>query len=152
MKTSRQNIEKNKSNHVDSKEEHDIKYQNETTTTANFNHEVPPIQDYLTTSTTVRPTKRRPSKEDSVCKLPTEPELDVGYEAGYLFGTTKDSRIEYTDIQTKLKKSYDISLEFKTDQPDGVLFYAADSRHTDFIVLYLKDGFVRIEDSKIYYK
>lgn len=105
-------------------------------------HEIPPLQEYLTTSTTVRPTKRRPNKQDDMCKLPTEPELDVGFEAGYLFGTTIDSRIEYTEIPTKLKKGYDISLEFKTDQPDGVLFYAADSRHTDFIVLYMKDGYV----------
>lgn len=105
-------------------------------------HEIPPLQEYLTTSTTVRPTKRRPNKQDYMCKLPTEPEVDVGFEAGYLFGTTIDSRIEYTEIPTKLKKGYDISLEFKTDQPDGVLFYAADSRHTDFIVLYMKDGYV----------
>jgi laminin, alpha 3/5 len=43
-------------------------------------------------------------------------------------------------VPAKLKKSYDISLQFKTDQPDGVLFYAADARHTDFIALYMKGG------------
>lgn len=125
---SNKNIEKDQSQH------HDY----------NVSHEIPPLQEYLTTSTTVRPTKRRPSKQDSICKLPIEPELDVGFEAGYQFGTTLDSRIEYADIPTKLKKGYDISLEFKTDHSDGVLFYAADSRHTDFIVLYMKGGFVRI--------
>jgi len=136
--------ESRKTNHEDLEEKHNTIHQNEVTVTekGQDNHEIPRTQEYLTTSTTVRPTKRRPNKEDSVCKLPTESEPDVGYEAGYLFGTIKDSRIEYTDIQTKLKKGYDISLEFKTDQPDGVLFYAADSRHTDFIVLYMKDGFV----------
>lgn len=105
-------------------------------------HEIPPLQEYLTTSTTVRPTKRRPNKQDYMCKLPTEPELDVGFEAGYLFGTTIDSRIEYIETPTNFELRYNISLEFKTDQPDGVLFYAADSRHTDFIVLYMKDGYV----------
>lgn len=102
-------------------------------------------QEYLTTSTTIKPTRRRPSKQDSTCKLPAEPELDVGYEAGYRFGTAIDSRIEFNEVPSKLKKGYEISLEFKTDQPDGVLFYAADSRHTDFIVLYLQDGYVCIQ-------
>lgn len=105
------------------------------------NYNVKP-QEYLTTSTTVRPTRRRPNKQDPICKLPADPEYDVGYEAGYRFGTTIDSRIEYTDIPAKFRKGYELSLEFKTDKPDGVLFYAADSRHTDFIVLFLLDGYV----------
>lgn len=108
-------------------------------------HPTPPPKEYLTTSTTVKPTKRRPIKPDSVCKLSPDPEPDVGYEAGHRFGTVIDSRIEFNDVPSKLKKGYEISLEFKTDQPDGLLFYAADSRHTDFIALYLQDGYVRIK-------
>lgn len=109
------------------------------------NHSTPPLyQDYLTTTTTIRPTKRRLNKQDSVCKLPAQPESDVEFDAGYRFGTVIDSRIEFNDVPAKIKKSYEISLEFKTNQPDGVLFYAADSRHTDFIVLYLQDGYVSI--------
>lgn len=107
------------------------------------NHIIPPTQqEYLTTSTTVRPTKRRPHKQDPICKLPVEPEVDVDFDAGYRFGTSGDSRIEFTQIPAKIKKSYDISLQFKTTEPNGVLFYAADSRHTDFIALYLKNGYV----------
>lgn len=106
------------------------------------NQIIPQPQDYLTTTTTIRPTKRRPNKQDPICKLPAEPESDVKFDAGYRFGTALDSRIEFADVPSKIKKSYDISLEFKTDKPDGVLFYAADSRHTDFIALYLQDGFV----------
>lgn len=105
-------------------------------------HPTPSPPEYLTTSTTVKPTKRRPQKPDSVCKLSADPEPDVGYEAGYRFGTAIDSRIEFNDVPSKLKKGYDISLEFKTDQPDGLLFYAADNRHTDFVALYLQDGYV----------
>lgn len=107
------------------------------------NHIFPQHQDnYLTTTTTTRPTKRRPNKQDPICKLPPDPESDVEFDAGYRFGTAIDSRIEFAEVPVKIKKSYEISLEFKTDKPDGVLFYAADSRHTDFIVLYLQNGYV----------
>lgn len=109
---------------------------------ATVDHNAPTLQEYLTTTTTVRPTKRRLNKQDSICKLPALPESDVEFDAGYRFGTVIDSRIEFNDVPAKIKKSYEISLEFKTNQPDGVLFYAADSRHTDFIVLYLQDGYV----------
>lgn len=89
------------------------------------------------------PTRRRPiqeNKPEPICKLPVEPEVDVDFDAGYRFGTTTDSRIEFTQIPTKIKRSYDISLQFKTTSADGVLFYAADGRHTDFIALYLQEG------------
>lgn len=93
--------------------------------------------------TTQRTTRRRPiqdNKVDPICKLPIEPEVDVDFDAGYRFGTTTDSRIEFTQIPSKIKRSYDISLQFKTTSTDGVLFYAADIRHTDFIALYLQEG------------
>lgn len=106
------------------------------------NRVIPPHQDYLTTTTTLRPTKRRPSKQDPICKLPADPESDVDFSAGYRFGAIIDSRIEFAEVPVKIRKSYDISLQFKANKPNGVLFYAADSRHTDFIVLYLKDGHV----------
>lgn len=103
-------------------------------------HEVPTT---VAPEITQRPTRRRPIQENKVepiCKLPVEPEVDVDFDAGYRFGTTTDSRIEFTQIPSKIKRSYDISLQFKTTSADGVLFYAADSRHTDFIALYLQDG------------
>lgn len=104
------------------------------------------ITTTLSPETTQRTTRRRPIQENKVepiCKLPIEPEVDVDFDAGYRFGTTTDSRIEFTQIPSKIKRSYDISLQFKTTSSDGVLFYAADSRHTDFIALYLQEGKVR---------
>lgn len=98
--------------------------------------------EYLTTSTTLRPTRRRPTKQDPICKLPIDPVYDVGFKAGYRFGTQKDSRIEYTDIPSKFKKGYELTLEFKTNHSDGLLFYAADNRHTDFIALSIQNGYV----------
>lgn len=106
------------------------------------NHITPAMPEYLTTTTTTRPTKRRPSKQDPICKLPVEPELDVDFDAGYRFGTSGDSRIEFTEIHTKVRKAYEFSLQFNTAEPNGVLFYAEDTYHSDFIGLYLKNGYV----------
>lgn len=92
---------------------------------------------------TPRPTRRRPvadNRTEPICHLPVEPELDVDFDAGYRFGTASDSYVEFTSIPSKIKKSYDIALQFRTALPDGVLFYASDSRHTDFIGLYMKEG------------
>lgn len=92
---------------------------------------------------TPRPTRKRPvadNKTEPICALPVEPELDVDFDAGYRFGTSSDSRVEFTSIPTKIKKAYDIALSFRTSEPDGVLFYASDSRHTDFIALYMQNG------------
>lgn len=93
--------------------------------------------------TTNRPTFVRPfyeDLEDPVCKLPATPDLDVDYDAGYRFGTTSGSRIEFMQIPAKIKNGYEISLRFRTTEADGVLFYAADSRHTDFIALFMQNG------------
>lgn len=106
------------------------------------NHVIPPKHEYLTTSTTVRPTKRRNKHPESICKLPVDPEIDEDFDAGYRFGTRGDSRIEFSEWPAKMRKSYEVSLQFKTSEPDGVLFYAADQRHTDFVALYLRDGYV----------
>lgn len=110
--------------------------------------EDPIVATTVPAETTQRTTpRRRPIQENKVepiCKLPVEPEVDVDFDAGYRFGTSTDSRIEFTQIPAKIKRSYDISLQFKTTSSDGVLFYAADSRHTDFIALYLQDGKVSL--------
>lgn len=106
------------------------------------NHLGPLAPEYLTTTTTTRPTRRRPSKQDPICKLPVEPELDVDFDAGYRFGTTGDSRIEFTQIPGKVKKAYEFSLQFNTAESNGVLFYAGNDNDKDFIGLYLKNGYV----------
>lgn len=103
----------------------------------------------LDTSSKQPPTNRtafvRPlyeDREDPVCKLPATPDFDVDYDAGYRFGTTSDSRIEFQQIPAKIKNGYEISLRFRTNEADGVLFYAADLQHSDFIALYMQNGHV----------
>lgn len=108
-------------------------------------HSTPTVPDYLTTTSTIRPTKRRTNKpQDRICKLPVDPVLDADEEVGYRFGVTGDSRIEFTELKENLKKSYEFSFHFSTAEPDGVLFYAADARHTDYIALYMINGTVSI--------
>jgi len=111
-----------------------------------------PTRPTPTTTTTIIPktTRRRPApgnRTEPICKLPIEPDVDVDFDAGYRFGTSEYSRIEFNQIG-KTKKAYDFSLQFKTDEPDGVLFYASDNRHTDFIALYLRDGKVNSNNIK----
>ena len=97
---------------------------------------------------TLRPSRRRPiadNKTDPICALPLDPDMDVDFNSGgFRFGLLQNTYIEFESVQAKLKKSYDVSLRFKTSEPDGVLFYAADTRHTDFIGLYLQGGKVSI--------
>lgn len=59
---------------------------------------------------------------------------------GYRFGMKKDARVEIHEVPTAKRRAYDYYLEFKTDSPDGMLFYASDARHHDFVALFLVDG------------
>lgn len=93
---------------------------------------------------TLRPEPNKP--DDHRCKLPINPNYDVDYiEAGYRFFSMREQRIEIPTLHAKLRKHHDVTLTFRTDYPDGLLFYAADKKHIDFIALYLHDG--RIQHS-----
>ncbi|XP_058121122.1 laminin subunit alpha [Anopheles ziemanni] len=92
-----------------------------------------------TTTTTWRPRPTKPDEPPPVCRLPVTPEQDVDFDSGYRFGTGQFSHIEFNDVGAKQKR-YDYSLSFKTSSSEGVLFYVADARHTDFIALDLRDG------------
>lgn len=97
-------------------------------------------QSTTTSTTTTKRPRPPPEKPEPTCKLPIVPDQDVDFDAGYRFGTGPFSHIEFNEIPQKIKKQYEFSLSFKTEFSEGVLFYAADSRHTDFIALYLREG------------
>lgn len=79
--------------------------------------------------------------EDSRCALPTQPNYDVDdSEAGYRFFSMREQRLEITNLHTKLRKHYDVTLNFRSEYPDGLIFYASDKQHAEYIALYLKDG------------
>lgn len=83
------------------------------------------------------------NEKDPKCKSTDDLESDAYFDFGYRFGANaNNSRIEFNDVSDGIKNDYNISLKFKTDQPNGILFHASNEDHTDFIVLYLKDGYV----------
>uniref|UniRef100_W4VRR7 Putative response to misfolded protein n=1 Tax=Corethrella appendiculata TaxID=1370023 RepID=W4VRR7_9DIPT len=102
---------------------------------------IPPTT-ITTPTTTRRPRPTPPEKIDPICKLPVVPDQDEDFNIGYRFGTGQNSRIEFHNIPHKTKKQYELSLSFKAESSNGILFYAADSRHTDFIAVYLRNGYI----------
>lgn len=99
----------------------------------------------VSTPTTESTTTKRPYTPDEKhpeCVLPAIPNYDVDFDAGYRFGTQPSSYVEFEPRTADTKNSYAFSLTFKTDKQNGLLFYASDERHTDFVGVYLKDGYV----------
>ena len=60
---------------------------------------------------------------------------------GLRFGLTKNSRLEVHDT-FPIKISTHVSFKFRTLQPDGLMFYASDAEFSDFISVWLHDGYV----------
>lgn len=78
-----------------------------------------------------------------LCVLPVIPDYDVDFDsAGYRFGTSENSFVELESIPALTRNAYKFSLSFRTAKQNGLLFYAPDSRHTDFITLYIKNGYL----------
>lgn len=65
---------------------------------------------------------------------------DVNENSGTRFGNVKFSRHEYNTLPGRHRQKSELSVEFKTSEPDGIIFYAAENRHIDYTALYLKDG------------
>lgn len=78
-----------------------------------------------------------------LCVLPVIPEYNVDFDsAGYRFGTSENSYVELESVPALTRNAYKFSLLFRTAKQNGLLFYAPDNRHTDFITIFLKDGYV----------
>ncbi|XP_060535680.1 laminin subunit alpha [Cylas formicarius] len=89
----------------------------------------------------VPPTTPKPIYEG--CALPVEPAPEDLKSSGYRFGSQPSSRLEFNTPRGKFRKSFDFSMEFKTTEPNGILFYVSDSKtHRDYAALYLEGGFV----------
>lgn len=97
-----------------------------------------------TTTTTPKPTTtttKRPLPEESECKLPPKPTYDVDFASGgYRFLGLADSRVEISTQKNVFRKKYDVSLEFRTNHPSGLIFFVDTEKHIDYIALYILDG------------
>jgi laminin alpha 3/5 len=82
-------------------------------------------------------------QKNPLCELPVIPEYDVDFDsAGYRFGTSLNSYIELESAPDSTRNTYDFSLTFRTSKQNGILFYASDDRHTDYVSVFLKDGYL----------
>lgn len=77
------------------------------------------------------------------CKLPINPsnDVDLNINSGMRFGTKKDTYLEF-HRKLKIKKRSEFEMDFRTTKEDGVMFYIANERNTDFITLFMRDGHV----------
>ena len=51
----------------------------------------------------------------------------------------RDTYLEF-NRRLKIKRRSDFTIDFKTTEQDGIIFYTADERDIDFIALFLKGG------------
>lgn len=75
------------------------------------------------------------------CKLPTVParDPDVTAASGLRFGNKRETYLEFNK-RLRLKRRSDLGIEFKTSAQEGIIFYVADEKNSDFIALFVKDG------------
>jgi hypothetical protein len=55
------------------------------------------------------------------------------------FGNKRETYLEFKK-KLRLKKRSDFGVEFKTSESDGIIFYIADEKNSDFIALFVKNG------------
>lgn len=90
---------------------------------------------------TTRPPTKLNLPSDKRCKLPEQPNFDVDFaEAGYRFYQNREQRLEINPLPAKLRRHHDVTFSFRTDHPNGLLFYAGSKQHEDYIAVYLLDG------------
>ncbi|XP_037900995.1 laminin subunit alpha [Glossina fuscipes] len=78
---------------------------------------------------------------DPRCKLPINPNYDVDFiEAGYRFFSVREQRLEIPSLSAKIRRHYAVTFSFRTDYHEGLLFYASDKYHTDYIAVFLSEG------------
>jgi laminin alpha 3/5 len=84
------------------------------------------------------PTSPKPPREDS-CALPQHPpQANPGV---YRFGAQKDSRLELEKMRGRYRRQFDFALDFKSDAPDGIIFYISDNfTHSQYVAVFLQNG------------
>ncbi|XP_070555377.1 laminin subunit alpha-like [Ptychodera flava] len=77
------------------------------------------------------------------CSLPFTPRvIQDETERGTKFGNTVHSRHEYDTLIAPVRVRSDFTVDIKTEATNGLIFYIADERQTDFITLYIHNGLI----------
>lgn len=104
-----------------------------------------------------KPPQTTKKPEEDSCALPIDPAvIDIPPDSfrfskltlrffssiyqSFLCLGTPDGRLEYPHPRGKHSKSFTYSLEFKTELPDGILFYVANADRDQYIVVLLRNG------------
>ncbi|ESO94906.1 hypothetical protein LOTGIDRAFT_144813 [Lottia gigantea] len=75
------------------------------------------------------------------CALPVIPDENLSTDvSGTRFGAKNDSRVEFEKLPARFRIKSEFSLEFKTEADNGLLFYASDPKHVDFLSLSMIQG------------
>ncbi|XP_046433556.1 laminin subunit alpha [Neodiprion fabricii] len=99
----------------------------------------------VVTSEPLKPVMTPAPRTANECHLPQYPANDSDVNNGWRFGTKKNSRFEYNSLGGRYMNDYDIQIDFKTMENDGIIFYSAVLGKQDLIAVYLKEG-------KVHYK
>ncbi|KAH1008402.1 hypothetical protein HUJ05_008957 [Dendroctonus ponderosae] len=84
-----------------------------------------------------------PKTIEAGCALPLEPAMEDFKQSGQRFGANPGSRLEFNTPRGKFRKNFDFSLDFKTSEPDGIIFYVSDGKtHKQYAALLLQNGYV----------
>lgn len=79
------------------------------------------------------------------CALPVEPAEEDLKQSGQRFGSQPGSRLEFNTPRGKFRKNFDFSLDFRTSEANGIIFYVSDGKtHKHYAALLLQDGYVSI--------
>ncbi|KAL1517260.1 hypothetical protein ABEB36_001047 [Hypothenemus hampei] len=76
------------------------------------------------------------------CALPLEPAPEDYKQSGNRFGTQPESRQEFHSARGRLRKNFEFSLDLKTNEPNGIIFYITDGKHKHYSALLIVDGYL----------
>ncbi|CAG9836790.1 unnamed protein product [Diabrotica balteata] len=117
---------------------------------------IPPVTDVVTEIVPTEPTMPKrigtlpPTTLSPItdgCALSPNPVQESVQVVGYRFGTHNGSRLECPTARGKFRKVFDFRFEFRSKEPEGILFYASDigaklpsPDHKQYVAVYLSGG------------
>ncbi|KAM4693682.1 laminin subunit alpha-4 [Discoglossus pictus] len=91
----------------------------------------------LASETVIGPKALQAGEEMAQCSLSSSPRA---LKSAYLFGGTANSRQEFNHIPNTFNQKSELSISFKTNSSNGMIFYISDKEETDFMTLFIAHG------------